>query len=144
MDIDKAKLKALAEATKGWDYMTGCWPEEVEDGKEATGNWCVGQVNEDDDKSQVLTVNTAQWDAEDGAQKLAEYYAAANAPAILALLAENKSLIELLREMTCAYHTALSNGHERIVFLGGDCDSVEKMEHDFPAYRKARALLAAN
>lgn len=88
MDIDKAKLKALAEATKGWDYMTGCWPEEVEDGEEATGNWCVGQVSEDDDKSQVLTVNTAQWDAEGDAQKLAEYYAAANAPTILALLAE--------------------------------------------------------
>lgn len=86
--VDKAKLKVLAEATKGWDYMTGCWPEGAEDGEEVTGNWCVGQVSVDDDKSQVLTVNTAQWDAEDDAQKLAEYYAAANAPAILALLAE--------------------------------------------------------
>ncbi|MBA1203627.1 hypothetical protein G7009_18050 [Pseudomonas capeferrum] len=88
MIVDKAKLRALAEATKGWDCMTGCWPEGSEDGEEVTGNWCVGQVSVDDDKSQVLTVNTAQWDAEEDAQKLAEYYAAANAPAILALLAE--------------------------------------------------------
>lgn len=88
MDIEKAKLKALAEATKGWDYMTACWPEEVEFGDEATGNWCVGPVSEDDDKSPVLIVNTAQWDAEEDAQKLAEYYAAANAPTILAMLAE--------------------------------------------------------
>jgi|GEM_PF-7068095 len=93
MEIDKAKLKAVAEATKGWDHMTGFWPEEVEDGEEATGNWCVGQVSDDDDnKSQVLTVNTAQWDAGEDAQKLAEYYAAANAPAILALLAEIEQL----------------------------------------------------
>lgn len=143
MVINKAKLNALAEATKGWDNMTGCWPEEIEAGEEATGNWCVGQVNEDDDKSQVLTVNTVQWDAANDAQKLAEYYAAANAPTILALLAENKTLIELLREMTFAYRTAISNGHDRIVFLGGDCDSVEKMLHDLPAYQKALALLAA-
>jgi hypothetical protein len=88
MDIDKAKLKTLAEATKGWDYMTEFWPEEVEDGEDATENWCVGRVSEDGDKSQVLTVNTAQWDAGGDAQKLAAYYAAANAPTILALLAE--------------------------------------------------------
>lgn len=88
LDTDKAKLKALAEATKGWDYMTECWPEEVDVGDETTGNWCVGPIREDDNKSPVLIVNTAQWDAEEDAQKLAEYYAAANAPAILVLLAE--------------------------------------------------------
>lgn len=88
IDIDKAKLKALAEATKGWDYMTECWAEDVEDGVDSTKNWCVGTVSEDGDKSQVLTVNTAQWDAEGDAQKLAQYYAAANAPTIIALLAE--------------------------------------------------------
>jgi hypothetical protein len=100
IDIDKAKLRSLAEATKGWDHMNECWPEEVEDGLDATQNWCVGPVTEDGDKSQVLTVNTAQWDAAGDAQKLAEYYAAANAPTILALLAEIDQLkadVETLR-----------------------------------------------
>ena len=36
------------------------------------------------------------------------------------------------------------NGHDRIVFLGGDCDSVAKMEADDPHYSKARAFLAAS
>lgn len=105
IEIDKSRLKALAEATKGWDYMNECWPEEAADGEDATKNWCVGPVTEDGDKSQVLTVNTAQWDADDDAQKLAEYYAAANAPTILSLLAE----IDQLK----ADNEALRQGAER-------------------------------
>ena len=49
---------------------------------------------------------------------------------------------DLLKHMTCSYHRALENGYDRIIFLGGDCDSVDKMEKDDPFYAKARAFLA--
>lgn len=50
---------------------------------------------------------------------------------------------DLLKHMTCSYHGALQNGYDRIIFLGGDCDSVERMEGDDPFYAKARAFLAS-
>lgn len=50
---------------------------------------------------------------------------------------------DLLKHMTCSYHRALENGYDRIIFLGGDCDSVDKMENDDPFYAKARAFLAS-
>ncbi len=46
--------------------------------------------------------------------------------------AELDTLREQLRLMTGDYRTAIVNGHERITFLGGDCDSVEKMLADNP------------
>lgn len=83
------KLKELAEATKGWDNLKSCWPEETEDG-DLEVNWFVGAVTEDDDKYPVLEVNTAQYDALEDAGRLARYYAAANPSAVLALIAENE------------------------------------------------------
>jgi hypothetical protein len=50
---------------------------------------------------------------------------------------------DLLKHMTCSYHRALENGYDRIIFLGGDCDSVDKMEGDDPFYARARAFLAS-
>ncbi|WP_454833255.1 hypothetical protein [Pseudomonas veronii] len=85
------KLKELAEATKGWDNLKSCWPEETEDG-DLEVNWFVGAVTEDDDKYPVLEVNTAQYDALEDAGRLARYYAAANPAAVLALIAENEAL----------------------------------------------------
>ena len=85
------KLKELAEATKGWDNLKSCWPEETEDG-DLEVNWFVGAVTEDDDKYPVLEVNTAQYDALEDAGRLARYYAAANPSAVLALIAENEAL----------------------------------------------------
>lgn len=81
------KLKELAEATKGWDNLKSCWPEETEDG-DLEVNWFVGAVTEDDDKYPVLEVNTAQYDALEDAGRLARYYAAANPSAVLALIAD--------------------------------------------------------
>ncbi|WP_070415339.1 hypothetical protein [Pseudomonas lundensis] len=88
---DYSKLKELAEATKGWDNLKSCWPEETEDG-DLEVNWFVGAVTEDDDKYPVLEVNTAQYDALEDAGRLARYYAAANPSAVLALIAENEAL----------------------------------------------------
>lgn len=84
---DYSKLKELAEATKGWDNLKSCWPEETEDG-DLEVNWFVGAVTEDDDKYPVLEVNTAQYDALEDAGRLARYYAAANPSAVLALIAD--------------------------------------------------------
>ena len=129
---DYSKLKELAEATKGWDNLKSCWPEETEDG-DLEVNWFVGAVTEDDDKYPVLEVNTAQYDALEDAGRLARYYAAANPSAVLALIAENEELGRYL--CTCrdcggegALHTGdwHSYGHmeppEPVIEKCGECD----------------------
>lgn len=55
--------------------------------------------------------------------------------------AENDRLRTLLRSMTCGYREAITNGHDRIIFLGGECDSPEKMLNDNPSYAQAWAAL---
>lgn len=54
---------------------------------------------------------------------------------------ERDELMELLRDMTYAYRGAIQAGYDRITSLGGDCDSVDKILADLPAYAKARAAL---
>lgn len=83
---DHSELKRLAEAAKGWDNLKSCWPEETEDG-DLEVNWFVGGVI-DDEKYPVVEVNTAQYDAFEGAGRLAHFYAAANPAVVLALIAE--------------------------------------------------------
>lgn len=84
MTVDKVTLKALAEGMKGWDKMTECWPSD-----ENGPDWQVGRLDEDDNRWPLLTVDTEQYDQEQDAPKVAQYYAAANPVAVLALLAEN-------------------------------------------------------
>ena len=47
----------------------------------------------------------------------------------------------LLSTMTYEYACCLEAGYDRITFLGGDCDSVEKMLDDNPNYAKSIAAL---
>lgn len=84
MTVDKVKLKALAEGMKGWDKMTECWPCD-----ENGPDWQVGRLDEDDNRWPLLTIDTEQYDQEQDAPKVAQYYAAANPVAVLALLTEN-------------------------------------------------------
>ena len=107
MTIDKSVLKALAENTKGWDKLTECWPS-----GESEPDWEVGAVSEDGDRYPVLTVNTDQYDAEHDAVKLAQYYAAANPAAILALLAENERLEREAKNDLIAYKAAIERQKE--------------------------------
>lgn len=88
---DYSELKRLAEACRGWDNMTSCWPDQEQDG-DADISWIVGHVGEDGDKYPVLELNTVQYDAPDDAEKLARFYAGANPAAVLALIAENETL----------------------------------------------------
>ncbi|MBX9404770.1 hypothetical protein K5E40_03655 [Pseudomonas baetica] len=53
-------------------------------------------------------------------------------------------LRELLRLMTNDYACCLEAGHDRITFLGGDCDSVSKMLDDNVNYAKSIAALNPN
>jgi hypothetical protein len=87
MTVDKVKLKALAEGMKGWDKMTECWPCD-----ENGPDWQVGRLDEEDDRWPLLTIDTEQYDQEQDAPKIAQYYAAANPAAVLALLAEIEQL----------------------------------------------------
>lgn len=84
MTVDKVKLKALAEGMKGWDKMNECWPCD-----ENGPDWQVGRLGEDDNRWPLLTVDTEQYDQEQDAPKVAQYYAAANPAAVLALIAES-------------------------------------------------------
>lgn len=76
--------------------------------------------------------------AEVNAKAVGEHLARANA-----LEDKLAKAMELLNSMTCGYREAISNGHDRITFNGGECDSPEKMLADNPAYGQARELLAA-
>lgn len=90
---DLTKLKELAELMRGWPNKE-CWPGEGEE----DGLWFVGSLNEDDQTYPVLTIDTAQWDAEHDSKPMAEYYAAANPKAILGLIAEVERLRGCVQE----------------------------------------------
>ena len=104
---DHSELKRLAEATKGWDNLKSCWPEETVDG-DLEVNWFVGGVSDDDDKYPVIEVNTAQYDAFEDAGHLARFYASANPAAVLALIAE----VEGLRKLPTAWSEVYEQSDE--------------------------------
>lgn len=84
---DYSELKRLAEAMEGWDRLTECWPCD-----ENGPDWQVGQVDEDDNRYPVMTIDTEQYDAETHAPTLAQFYAAANPAAVLAIISESERL----------------------------------------------------
>ena len=86
---DYQELKRLAKSMKWWDKMSKCWPCD-----ENGPDWQVGRLDEDDNRWPLLTVDSEQYDQEQDAPMIAQYYAAANPAAVLALIAE----IEVLRE----------------------------------------------
>lgn len=90
MTIDKLKLKALAEATSGWENLTHCCS--AYEAGDHNPDWYVRAISEDDEVSPVLTVNTASYDQPSDAEKLARYYAAVHPKAVLELIAENEAL----------------------------------------------------
>ncbi len=61
---------------------------------------------------------------------------------IAALRAEVEGLQQEMRALYRAYVGTLENGRDRIIFLGGECDSLERMEEGDPALIRARAALA--
>lgn len=107
MTVDKVKLKALAEGMKGWDKMTECWPSD-----ENGPDWQVGRLDEDENRWSLLTIDTEQYDQEQDAPKVAQYYAAANPVAVLALLAENERLQLNAKNDAIAYKAAIERQDE--------------------------------
>lgn len=85
--MSKPDLKKLAEGMKGWDRMTECWPCD-----ENGPDWQVGCLDEDDNRWPLMTVDTEQYDQEQDAPKIAQYYAAANPSAVLELYARIERL----------------------------------------------------
>jgi len=94
------ELKALAEGMDGWPNKNAF---EFDDA------WCVGAIDEDENLWPVIEIQTEQYDAFDAAEPMAKYYAAANPPAILKLLAERDALL--------AERDALKKDAERYRFL---------------------------
>lgn len=52
-----------------------------------------------------------------------------------------KGIADALRDLMRAYVGTLENARDRIIFLGGDCDSLDKMVSGDPALRAAREAL---
>lgn len=55
--------------------------------------------------------------------------------------AERSRLLPVLVELQRAYVNVLQNGRDEIVFLGGECDSLDKMISDDPALAAARKAI---
>lgn len=81
-------------------------------------------------------------DTAEGALKIAAEDAALLLKDLDAAEQRNSELRELLRLMPNDYACCLEAGHDRITFLGGDCDSVSKMLADNSNYAKACAALS--
>lgn len=92
--MSKPDLKKLAEGMKGWDRMAECWPCD-----ENGPDWQVGRLDEDDNRWPLMTVDTEQYDQEQDAPKIAQYYAAANPKAILELIAQRDALVGAMNEV---------------------------------------------
>ena len=68
----------------------------------------------------------------------------AAALAIQAAFAEREArLVGALEALYRGYVRTLENGRDRITFLGGECDPVDRMESGDPVLIEARATLAA-
>lgn len=81
MTLDINKLKAAAEAVKGWGSSNQAWLDTRED----TAAAVVGHVDEDGREFPVATIDCDQYDSGDSLP-LAKFYATANPQAILELI----------------------------------------------------------
>lgn len=105
-----SELKRLAADMKGWGKMTECWPSD-----ENGPDWQVGRLDEEDNRWPLMTVDTEQYDQEQDAPKVAQYYAAANPVAVLELIAEVDSLRDDLEQVK--YETNAWRNSEESVFV---------------------------
>ena len=87
--MDIKALKALAHGVTGWRNCDQAWEEADEDGYRTA---VVGAISEDDEKYPVITVDCAQYYADDDSLKVAKFIAAANPAAILELIGRIESL----------------------------------------------------
>jgi len=135
--MDTTALKKLAEGMKGWDKMTECWPCD-----ESGPDWQVGRLDEDDNRWPLLTVDTEQYDQEQDAPKIAQYYAAANPAAVLEMIAENELIairLEESEEVRSALREALMATEAELCELKAEN---AKLRKDSGRYRYARTRSA--
>ncbi|HDR2893860.1 TPA: ead/Ea22-like family protein [Enterobacter asburiae] len=83
-------------------------------------------------------------------ENVLRYIAAASPETMLALLDEletkdrrNSELTEALKQTVSGYKSCLRMGHDRILDLGGDCDSPEVMIAGNPDIQQEEKLIAA-
>lgn len=109
---DHSELKRLAKRMKGWDKMSECWPCD-----ENGPDWQVGRLDEDDNRWPLLTVDSEQYDQEQDAPMIAQYYAAANPSAVLELIAEVDQLkADLQGELIAAKEDAHRQRADQIAY----------------------------
>ena len=79
-------LRSLAAAVKGWSGITEVWAAPVDDGVHDFGITILGHMNEGGNELPTTEIDTYTHGHAGESLKLAQYYAAANPAAILALL----------------------------------------------------------
>ncbi|QNQ23533.1 ead/Ea22-like family protein [Enterobacter roggenkampii] len=162
-NIDKQALREVAEkATKGelWSDVIETEGEygEGEDRVSGYHSYAVYVGHEsllDMTNSTAACIHT-EWDHDyhmawdETAKRNAEFIAAANPATVLALLDELEAKDKLIAELTdslkqtvSGYKSCLRTGHDRILDLGGGCDSPEVMIAGNPDIQQAEKLLAA-
>lgn len=105
------ELKALAEGMDGWPNKAAFQCDDV---------WFVGAIDEDENLYPVIEIQTEQYDAFDASEPMAKYYAAANPPAILELLAERDALLAERDALRAFANELVSGAFEGGSFDGGD------------------------
>lgn len=78
-------LRALAEAVKDW-VSADFWPEAIAEEDDDLGITVVGRIDEDGNEYPVAVIDADAYGDVGESLKLAEFYAAANPAAVLALL----------------------------------------------------------
>ena len=97
MNIEE--LKRLAEANYGWRNADSAWPHQTNDGSAVVGN--IDDEHDQHVKNPIAVVDLTIYDAFEGdSLQLAQFYAAANPAAVLALIAEVESLRDQVNGLT--------------------------------------------
>ncbi|HIC8916344.1 TPA: ead/Ea22-like family protein [Enterobacter roggenkampii] len=134
-NIDKQALRINAQLAS-----SGKWIKESGDGWEAICSY-------DDQANSGFII--AHFEGPD-AKENREFVQSASPATVLTLLDEleaaerrNTELTEALRQSVMGYKSCLRMGYDRILDLGGDCDSPEVMIAGNPDIQQAEKLIAA-
>lgn len=130
-NIDKRALRTAAENATPGEWCTDDYHGVIADAG-LNANYYIASCSGPDNRSNK------------------RFIAAANPATLLALLDEleakdrrNSELTEALKQTVSGYKSCLRMGHDRILDLGGDCDSPEVMIAGNPDIQQAEKLIAA-
>lgn len=100
------ELQRLAGAVPGWHSCREAWLHD-----EHPGVAVVGNIDDDGRKSPLMEIDTGDYDRDEDALPLAQYYAAANTQTVLGILArmaQGQALVNAVHKAKGRYHNQLA------------------------------------